>query len=254
MNSVSSTAALPDRAPPSNPPLITIATVVWNGAATLEATILSVAGQTFRDFEYVVIDGGSTDGTLDIVSRYRDQVTTLVSEKDRGIYDAMNKALLQAKGRWLLFLGADDTLAEPDTLAKVARHLLDPTRVYYGDVTLNSSGQRYCGPMSSYKLMQQNICHQCIFYPAQVYRQKKYDLEVGLLADYKYNIELWGGPHAFQYMEVVVARFEDKGASSKPDRKFERQRLPLIRHQLGWQWALVKQCRTLMVRLRNLLR
>lgn len=239
---------------PTTTPLITIATVVWNGAATLEATIRSVAGQTFRNFEYVVIDGKSTDGTLDILARHQQDITTLVSEQDKGIYDAMNKALRQAKGQWLLFLGADDTLVDPQVLARVAEQLQDPSRIYYGDVVLQSSGRRYCGPMSTYKLMQQNICHQAIFYPAKVYRDKPYDLDAGLLADYKYNIELWGGPHAFQHMDMPVAVFEDRGASSKPDQKFERLRLPLIQQHMGWHWGLVKQCRTLLVRLRNRLR
>lgn len=230
-------------------PLITIITVVRNGGATLAATLGSVAAQSLPGVEYVVVDGQSTDRTLDILEQHRDTVTTLVSEADKGIYDAMNKGLGLARGRWVLFLGADDTLIAPDILARVAPHLKDTQRIYYGDVVLRSSGRRYCGPMSTYRLMQQNICHQAIFYPAAIYRHKAYDLEAGLLADYKYNLELWGGPHAFEYLDLAIVNFEDRGASSKPDQRFETIRLSLIERHLGGYWAAVKRARTLLVRL-----
>lgn len=234
-------------------PLITIATVVRNGAATLDATIRSVAAQTFTDMEYVVIDGGSTDGTLDILRRHEAHITAWISEPDKGIYDAMNKALALARGRWLLFLGADDTLTAPDILEHVAARLDDARSVFYGDVILKSSGRAYCGEMSTYRLMQQNICHQAIFYPAEVFRSKPYDLDAGLLADYKYNIELWGAGVPFRHMPLAVSLFEDAGASSRPDTKFESMRLALIDRHLGWPYGPVKRVRNLMVKVRNLL-
>jgi glycosyltransferase involved in cell wall biosynthesis len=89
-------------------PLITVATVVRNGAKTLEHTINSVASQTFRDFEYIVIDGASTDGTLSVIEKHRDQVDYWMSERDSGIYGAWNKAVSLARGQWIAFLGADD--------------------------------------------------------------------------------------------------------------------------------------------------
>ncbi|WP_377157432.1 glycosyltransferase family 2 protein [Roseateles sp. UC29_93] len=248
-------AVLPPPAPTSGDrPLITIATVVRNGAATLEATIRSVAAQTFTDMEYVVVDGGSTDGTLDILRRHEAHVTTWISESDKGIYDAMNKALALARGRWLLFLGADDTLTAPDILAKVAAMLDDARTVFYGDVILKSSGRAYCGEMSTYRLMQQNICHQAIFYPAEIFRSKPYDLDAGLLADYKYNIELWGAGVPFTHVPLAVSLFEDAGASSRPDKKFESMRLALIDQHLGWPHGLIKRVRNLLVKVGNLLR
>lgn len=238
------------KAPPPHP-LITVVTVVRNAAATIEATILSVAAQRFPEVEYVVIDGVSTDGTLDILARHATHITVCVSEPDKGIYDAMNKALALAKGRWVLFLGGDDVLTGPDILAQVAARLADENTIYYGDVVLNSSGQRYCGQINTYKLMQQNICHQAIFYPATVFKRKPYDLHAGLLADYKYNIELWGGTHPFEYMPLTTAYFEDAGASSRPDLKFEGMRLALIRQHLGLGWSILKRMRSLLVTIRN---
>jgi glycosyltransferase involved in cell wall biosynthesis len=89
-------------------PLFSVITVVFNGARTLEATIDSVSRQTFRDFEYIVLDGGSTDGTIAILERNSDRIHHWESEPDAGIYDAWNKALSLATGQWIAFLGADD--------------------------------------------------------------------------------------------------------------------------------------------------
>lgn len=94
--------SLPDK------PLITVVTVVYNGAAHLEETILSVIGQTYDNVEYIIIDGGSTDKTLDIIHRYEHAIDYWVSEKDGGIYDAWNKGVLLSLGKWISFLGADD--------------------------------------------------------------------------------------------------------------------------------------------------
>lgn len=230
-------------------PLLTVATVVRNAAATIEATILSVVSQTCHEIEYVVIDGHSTDGTLDVIKRLAPHITAWISEPDAGIYDAMNKALRLARGRWLLFLGADDVLTDRDILSRVASSLREENAVYYGDVVLKSTGRPYCGPMNTYRLMQQNICHQAILYPAAVFRAKPYDLCAGLLADYKYNIELWGSGIAFRYIPLSISLYEDSGASSRPDKIFESMRLALIRQNLGWHWAWVKQLRNMAVRL-----
>lgn len=90
-------------------PLITVATVVRNGAKTLEHTINSIASQTFRDFEYLVVDGASTDGTVALIEQHSARIDYWVSERDSGIYSAWNKAVALARGQWIAFLGADDT-------------------------------------------------------------------------------------------------------------------------------------------------
>lgn len=100
-----------------NKPLISIITVVYNGEKYLEETIRSVINQTYDNIEYIIIDGGSTDGTLDIIKKYEDKIDYWVSENDKGIYDAWNKALRVAKGEWISFVGADDFLY-PDAIQK----------------------------------------------------------------------------------------------------------------------------------------
>lgn len=92
----------------NNSPLITVVTVVFNGVATLEQSILSVINQSYDNVEYIIIDGGSTDGTVDILRKYEHAIDYWVSEPDNGIYDAWNKAVHLASGEWIAFLGADD--------------------------------------------------------------------------------------------------------------------------------------------------
>lgn len=109
--------------PLSNKPLLTVITVVFNGAATLEQTICSVIGQTYGNVEHIIIDGGSTDATLDILRKYEGHIDYWVSEKDAGIYDAMNKGISLARGGYIGMLNADDYFANPSALEKIAAYL-----------------------------------------------------------------------------------------------------------------------------------
>lgn len=111
-------------------PRISVVTVCFNSARTLRRTLESVAGQNHPNIEYIVVDGGSTDGTLAIVGEYRHVVDKMVSEPDAGIYDAMNKGLRMATGDWIHILNSDDYYAAPDVLA-AALPLLDPERTNY---------------------------------------------------------------------------------------------------------------------------
>lgn len=110
------------QAPVGTPP-VSIVTVVYNGAATLERTIQSVLGQDFPGIEYIIVDGGSTDGTLDIIRKYGNRLAYWCSAKDKGIYDAMNKGLALATGDYVGFLNSDDYFTSPASLAKLAAAL-----------------------------------------------------------------------------------------------------------------------------------
>lgn len=102
-----------------NNPLISVVTVSYNAVLTIEQTILSVINQTYPHIEYIIIDGGSTDGTVDIIKKYANRIAYWVSEPDKGIYDAMNKGIRTAKGEWINFMNAGDLFYSKDTLEKV---------------------------------------------------------------------------------------------------------------------------------------
>jgi glycosyltransferase involved in cell wall biosynthesis len=127
-----------------DPPLFTVVTVVFNGAKELELTILSVLNQSFANFEYIVIDGGSTDGTLGVLRKYDDLIDYWVSEPDRGVYDAFNKACQLITGGWTIFLGAGDVFHDTGVLALIAEVVLEvgvETEIVYGKVCLTNSGK-----------------------------------------------------------------------------------------------------------------
>lgn len=150
-------------------PLITVITVVYNGEKYLEETILSVINQSYENIEYIIIDGGSTDGTLDIIKKYEDKIAYWVSEKDKGIYDAMNKGIKTATGEWLNFMNAGDHFYSRDILAKLFDNLnQDEYDLIYSDILFSNN-----------KLLQCDIGKNIINHQALIYRRVLHD-EVGL--------------------------------------------------------------------------
>jgi glycosyltransferase involved in cell wall biosynthesis len=111
-------------------PTISVVTVCYNSAKTIRKTLESVTGQTYRNIEYIVVDGGSTDGTLAIIDEYRHAIAKFISEPDSGVYDAMNKGVGMATGDWVHILNSDDFYAAPDAL-EAAVPVLDPHRTNY---------------------------------------------------------------------------------------------------------------------------
>ncbi|RPD40484.1 glycosyltransferase family 2 protein [Chitinophaga barathri] len=215
---------------------ISIVTVVYNGAKTLERTIRSVADQQYSNTEYIVIDGGSTDGTQDIIRNYSHVINYQTSENDKGIYDAMNKSLKIATGDWLLFLGADDYLLQ-DSISNFVERITDKDALYYGDVYMPGRHILYHGQSSASLLARRNISHQAIFYPRSIYSKKQYTLEYSICADYAYNLEAFRelGASKFIYIPVLVAIFNDRDGTSakKTDARFDAVHSSLVRKNLG---------------------
>lgn len=123
----------------SNSPLFSIITICFNAEATIERTLKSVGAQNVENFEYIIIDGQSTDQTLSIIAKYKNHITTLVSEPDKGLYDAMNKGIDQAKGKYLCFLNAGDKFHESSTLQQLTNRVLSLPKspdVIYGETAI----------------------------------------------------------------------------------------------------------------------
>jgi glycosyltransferase involved in cell wall biosynthesis len=215
-------------------PLFSIIVPTFNVAATLSACLGSVASQTFDNFEVVLIDGGSSDGTLGIANSYLPTFggrLVIHSGPDQGPYDAMNKGVGLASGAWLIFLGADDTLHQAETLAKVAAFVSEhePSDLVYGDVMHRSDSARYAGEFDLDRLLfDVNICHQSIFYRRELFASiGPYNLRYKLWADWDFNVRCFSNPALVtRYMDIVVADYNDmSGLSSKQDDEFKK-RLP----------------------------
>lgn len=126
----------------SHTPLISIITITYNAAEVIEPTLASLAAQTFRDFEHIVADGASKDGTPDIIRRLSTS-SLVVSEPDGGLYDAMNKGLRRARGKYVLFLNAGDSLHSPDTLERYARAAVRDPDIIYADTYIVDSRRNF---------------------------------------------------------------------------------------------------------------
>lgn len=190
-------------------PLVSVITVTFNADKSILACINSVKNQSYPNIEHIIIDGLSTDNTVELIKE--NSVAFLLSEPDKGIYDAMNKATQYAKGEWVLFLGADDTLLTG--FSELCYKLQNKDCIYYGDCKM---GHKIIGgSYNAYRLAKFNICHQSIFYPKSVFDRYHYNLKYKVRADHDLNIRLYASPSlTFKYYTILVANFAPDGFSS----------------------------------------
>lgn len=199
-----------------NTPFFSIIIPTFNSQATIIRAVESVLSQTFRDFEILVIDGGSEDQTIDIIRHLSDSRVRIFVEKDRGIYDAMNKGIARSSGKWLYFLGSDDKLFDHTILDRVHVGLDDYVKLAYGRAFVTPDNFT-TGKVTLFEdLMQYNICHQAIFYSATGMKEFFYDLKFPILADWDLNLKIFGRwPQAIKFLDIVVCEFNNTGVSSK---------------------------------------
>jgi len=215
-------------------PLLSVILPVYNGGAKLAEAIGSVARQHYPNIELIIIDGASTDNTLDIISDNEELVDLWISEADNGVYDAMNKGADLANGDWLYFLGSDDVLL--DVVHEVMPLLKDPHGIYYGEVR-RTSGKKGIGLFSGRQLIRRNIPHQAIIYPRSVFGSYCYDVKYPVAADYHLNLRCFGDPSFhFVHLPFVIALFNDaEGLSStRNDPAFAADKPRLVREYLGF--------------------
>ena len=213
----------------SQSPVISIIIVVYNSVSSLEKSIFSVITQAYKYIELIIIDGGSSDGTVDVLKKYDDKITYWISEPDKGIYDAMNKGVDKSTGDWIYFLGSGDLLL--DSLAKIVPKLVDHNTIYYGDVFRLDTQNKYAGKFSAYKLAVTNICHQAILYPESVFKRHKYKLQYRIQADHILNMDCFGDKQfKFHYIPFVVAIYEGDGYSANNiDLKYVEDKLYVVK-------------------------
>jgi glycosyltransferase involved in cell wall biosynthesis len=211
-------------------PRVTIITVTYNAGNFLQACIDSVASQAFQNIEHIIFDGGSTDNTLEILQS-NPQISYWRSEPDQGIYNAMNKAIRHAKGDWLLFLGADDTLLPG--FSELARLLTDHQCVYYGESQWLH--MIHGGPFTPYRLAKFNICHQNIFYPKSVFDHYHYQEDYKVSADYHLNILLFTDHRfRFEFHPILVSIYAAGGFSTQnTDLSFNKDRDKIVKENFG---------------------
>lgn len=209
-----------------NPKISTII-VVFNDAETIGDSIESVLTQDYNNKELIVIDGGSTDGTLQILEGIKNQNFFWISEPDKGIYDAMNKGIKKASGEWIYFLGADDSFHNKSVLRNIFKDS-DFSKIdfLYGNVKRSDSNRLYDREFDFEKLLKKNISHQAIFYSREIFEKiGNYDLRFKTHADWDLNLRCFQKGIPVKYIDVIVADFKAGGASSDYDIPFLRESL-----------------------------
>ena len=178
--------------------LISIIIATFNAGEHLRLCLDSIKSATEKNIEIIIIDGGSQDNTISIVKEFDKGNVVWISEPDKGIYDALNKGIKLARGKWFYFLGADDRLLQG--FSEMASKLKDENTVYYGNSVpfyYSSNKPSYellIGKFSNYRLAKYCMNHQAVIYPAKAFYKYEYDLRYKVFADYALNIQLWGRP------------------------------------------------------------
>lgn len=201
-----------------NNPKISIITVSFNAVKVIEETIVSVINQTYTNVEYIIIDGGSTDGTVDIIKEYADKISYWVSESDKGIYDAMNKGGIKALGDFLYFLNAGDSFYNKSSLMSVVKEieLNENVDVYLGNI-ICSFRNVLMGVVkaSSFVTAWYTPPHQGMFIKRALFVNMLYGRSYRLLGDREFLLRLRYERNAlFKLIDVVVSEYDLGGLSS----------------------------------------
>lgn len=201
-------------------------TVCYNSKLTIERTIQSVLRQTDADIEHIIVDGQSSDGTMDIIQKYREHISHIISEKDNGLYDAMNKGIARASGDFILFLNADDYLFNETSISWAAALIEEDHRradVYYGKVLIfdEVSGRAniwQAAKVSRFSLFRSAIPHPATFYSKEAFAKNGlFDLNYPIAADYEWTVRaLLRNGLQFKRIDTLVAVFTKGGISTQP--------------------------------------
>lgn len=203
---------------------ISIITAVWNNKSTIRDAIESVLSQTYQNIEYIVVDGGSTDGTVDIIKSYGDKITKFVSEKDRGIYDALNKGITMATGDVVGFLHSDDVFADENSVAKIAEAFSENTDGVYSDLVYTPKNditkilRHWKSRSFTPELLSRGWmpAHPTLYLRREVYeRFGSFDLNFRIAADYDFILRVFKSGINTVYIPEVLYKMRLGGASNR---------------------------------------
>lgn len=199
---------------------LSIITINYNNREGLQRTIDSVICQTWRDFEWIVIDGGSTDGSRELIEKYQDHFAYWCSEPDKGVYNAMNKGVAKARGEYQIFMNSGDVFYEKDTLRYVLGENLMADVVYGDWIEVNDNGLSFKKSPEKVTLdffYSKNICHQAIFVKSSKLKMEGYDEGFQVYADWAKWIKLLLEGASFQYVAKTICKYDVRDGLSRRD-------------------------------------
>jgi glycosyltransferase involved in cell wall biosynthesis len=223
-----------------NMPLITVVTVVRNGEKTLEETILSVINQTYKNVEYIIVDGASTDGTLEVIKKYEDRIDYWVSEPDKGIYDAMNKGIDLATGEWINFMNSGDEFYQVTTLHDVFLDFLNHNvDIIYGDTLLIFDFGSVIEKVKPFNNIINKMIfnHQSSFVKTILLKKLKFDETLKICGDYNFFYKCYLNQKYFKYIPMLIAIYNAEYGVSHNYKIYllELARIHGIEYKLSWK-------------------
>ncbi|MCE3278383.1 MAG: glycosyl transferase [Bacteroidetes bacterium] len=228
-----------------NLPKISIVTVVYNGVSLIERTIISVLSQTYTNIEYIIIDGASTDGTLNLIEKYESKIALLHSGKDDGIYDAMNKGLKDSTGDYILFLNAGDELFSSDTIEKALTGIQNAD-VYYGNSAIVNSAGRILGDRRltppetlDWKSLKYGMCVSHQSFIARRLLCDFYDTNYKVSADIDWVIKVLKQSDNVVNTHLYISKFLEGGTSNKRRKKALLERFFIMVKHYGFFQTLL---------------
>lgn len=226
---------------------VTVITVTYNCKNDIEETIQSVLNQDYENLEYIVIDGNSKDGTLDVIEKYHNRISVFISEPDKGIYDAMNKGLRLATGKWINFMNSGDTFNNKHVVSDIFHDIskISNRKVIYGKTLSIKNDGTIKETFTDFKDISgvidwyQPYVHQSVFYNIEDKSDCMYDLRYRICADYDVACRYWKkyGLGCYLFRDIVISRYKSfDGVSSNPSNfeKLKKESLLIkIRNRMG---------------------
>lgn len=223
-------------------PKFSIITVTYNAENVLEDTIESVITQTYKNVEYIIIDGASTDGTLAIIEKYKERIR-VISEPDKGLYDAMNKGIKLATGDYLCFLNAGDSFHEDDSLQLMVHsiHGSELPDILYGETAIVDNARHFlhmrrlsAPERLNWKRFKQGmlVCHQA-FFPRHTLLEP-YNLDYRFSADFDWCIRLMKKAHTLHNTHLTIIDYLDEGMTTQNQKASLKERFRIMVKHYGW--------------------
>ena len=191
-------------------PLVSVITISYNKGDEIESTIKSVVNQTYPNVEYIVVDGGSKDGTVDVIKKYERDIAKWVSERDMGIYNAMNKGIAMSTGEWVMFINSGDAIYSTTTIQKMLNKVDPMTDILYGDLKVlqgDTSCKVPARPLHSI-INQMSFGHPGTLIRSEIMKEELYDESYRCAADYDFFLKSYIKKRIFQYLPMETAIFE----------------------------------------------
>lgn len=226
-------------------PRFSIITVTYNADKVLEATIQSIISQTYKDIEYIIIDGGSKDKTLSIVEKYKNHIAKVISEPDKGLYDAMNKGLRVATGDYVCFLNAGDTLHEDDTLTMMVKSIEKNQYpdIIYGETAIVDNKREFLQMRRlstpeklNWKSFKNGmlVCHQAFYAKREIAKNEPYNLKYRFSADFDWCIRVMKRAKSLHNTKITIVDYLNEGMTTKNHKASLKERFNIMCKHYGF--------------------